>query len=940
MSEGSPFLKIASEHWVASNEYGFAIRDKFPVSPGHTLIIPKRLIPTWWEATPDEQLHLTELISVVKNQLDEEFKPDGYNVGFNGGHAAGQTVDHLHVHVIPRWFGDVDDPRGGVRGVIPAKRAYDGMRDLGALDGNSPTNQTNLINGSERHLRTELLNHLRDESLDRIDLVVSFVLLSGLKLLAGAIEDALDRGASIRILTTDYLAITEKAALGWLLDRMNPPNPKPNQGSLQVQIFRDPKVSFHPKSYIFWTSTGGSGVGFVGSSNLSASALAGGIEWNLRTEEVPILRTSFETLWSDERSVVLDAHFLNQYEQQDRAKAVSRLIDDEDFETIQPTPIQLEALAALEKARADGFGASMVVMATGLGKTWLSAFDSNRPEFQRVLFVAHREEILTQARDVFRRVRPDSSVGMFIGETKSPDSDIVFASVQSLTNHLSGFDPDRFDYVVIDEFHHAVAPSYRKVINHFRPKFQLGMTATPERLDGADLLALCHDNIAYECNLVEALGREALVPFKYWGVADSLDFAPIPWRNGRFDPSILEQGVITLERATNAIEEWELRKGQRTLAFCVSTRHADFMTEQFTKRGYRAASVHSGESSSPRHGSLAALDAGELDVICCVDMFNEGVDLPAVDTVLMLRPTQSPVVFLQQLGRGLRTAENKTHLRVVDFIGNHSSFLMKPRVLLGLTTGEVPSSASLYQAIASNDFKMPDGCSVELSLEAIDLLERFKSVPSQVDLLGDFCNSYIAEHGTRPTATQALRSGLDLSVARANGGWFQFLLDHNLLSDSEAHIVQSHAEFLKEVESTSATKSYKLVTLQALVQQGALGREIPTDELSDSAFQIVCGDPRLVQDVKSKNFPAPQEASTKQWRDHWRRWPLSALTGDLRGKSSTWFSTEERPDGEWFISKFNVNDNDTEIFNQLVAELTDYRMARYLATKGLELANG
>ena len=137
MSEGSPFLKIAPEHWVASNEYGFAIRDKFPVSPGHTLIIPKRLIPTWWEATPDEQLHLTELISVVKNQLDEEFKPDGYNVGFNGGHAAGQTVDHLHVHVIPRWFGDVDDPRGGVRGVIPAKRAYDGMRGLGSLDGAS-----------------------------------------------------------------------------------------------------------------------------------------------------------------------------------------------------------------------------------------------------------------------------------------------------------------------------------------------------------------------------------------------------------------------------------------------------------------------------------------------------------------------------------------------------------------------------------------------------------------------------------------------------------------------------------------------------------------------------------------------------------------------------------------------------------------------------------
>ena len=337
----------------------------------------------------------------------------------------------------------------------------------------------------------------------------------------------------------------------------------------------------------------------------------------------------------------------------------------------KPRPIQEEALRALAQTRSDGFRAGMVTMATGLGKTWLAAFDAARPEVTRVLFVAHREEILKQSRDVFRRVIPDASLGLYYGGEKRPDAEIVFASVQTLSRNLDRFAPDAFDYVFVDEFHHAAAASYRKVLDHFTPDFLVGLTATPDRMDGADLLALCADNLVFECDLIEGIRRDELVPFHYWGVPDPVDFEPIPWRNGKFDPAALEAAVETQERAQSAFDEWQSRRGTRTLAFCVSTHHSDFMSDFFRARGIRCASVHSGQTSAPRHESIDALRAGDLEVIFAVDLFNEGLDVPDIDTVLMLRPTESPIVFLQQFGRGLRTQEGEGALTVIDFIGNH-----------------------------------------------------------------------------------------------------------------------------------------------------------------------------------------------------------------------------------------------------------------------------
>ena len=342
-----------------------------------------------------------------------------------------------------------------------------------------------------------------------------------------------------------------------------------------------------------------------------------------------------------------------------------------------PHSIQQEALAALRETRKAGRNAGLVVLATGLGKTWLSAFDSQG--FRRVLFVAHRDEILGQALETYRAIRPHDSLGRYTGDEKSLESAVLFASIQTLSRqpHLERFGKDEFDYIVVDEFHHAHAGSYRRLIDYFKPRFLLGLTATPERTDGADLLALCEDNLVYRCDLAEGIRRGLLCPFRYFGVPDTVDYRNIPWRNKRFDENELTKAVATQARAANALEQYRKRAGRRTIAFCVSQIHADFMARYFVEHGVSAKAVHAGPTSAPRAESLEALQDGTLSVLCAVDIFNEGVDVPALDTVMMLRPTESRIVWLQQFGRGLRLndSDQTKKLNVIDYIGNHRSFL-------------------------------------------------------------------------------------------------------------------------------------------------------------------------------------------------------------------------------------------------------------------------
>ncbi len=918
---GSPFLLVPEADWVAGNGLAFAIRDKFPVAPGHTLVIPRRLVVTWWDAAADERNALFELVDEVKRQLDLSHRPDGYNVGFNAGPAAGQTVDHLHVHVIPRYAGDMEDPRGGVRHVIPSRGNY-------LTPSTADTPGVDLVDSQERRLRLELLRRLRAPEFDRIDFVVSFVMRSGLDLLARALGDALERGATIRILTSDYLRITDADALARLFDLAT----GGTAGTLTTRIFHDDSTSFHPKAYLFWSSDGDLAVGFVGSNNLSKSGIDGGVEWAMGTEQVAPLRRAFDRLWDDPRARPLTADWLQTYRSHRREPGEVVPIGVEIEAPVQPAtprPVQKEALRALEQTRLDGHRAGLVVMATGLGKTWVAAFDSARPQFRRVLFVAHREEILRQSRDAFRQVQPDGDFGLYFGGEKQPDARVVFASIATLANRFEEFPPDAFDYIVVDEFHHAAAPTYRRVIEHFTPAFLLGLTATPDRLDGADLLALCGDNLVFERTLVDGITSGDLCPFTYYGIADVTDFAPIPWRNGRFEPDALAEAVETKARARQTYDEWAQRRGSRTLAFCASTTHADVMTRFFAERGVRAAAVHSGPSTAPRGAAIEQLRAGELDIIFTVDVFNEGLDVPAIDTVLLLRPTASPVVFLQQLGRGLRNDGSGKQLTVVDLIGNHHSFLARPRALLELG-GRSVSTKELLDRMRSGDFDLPAGCSVHYDVEVVDLLRQLVRL-GRTDLVADFCRRYHEEHGRRPTAIQAYRAGVNPEQPRrTHGGWFRFLAGLDLLDDAERRVVERSGDTLLAIEAEPISKSYKLVTFQALLRDGLLRRGGDVTSITTTAQRLVAGDPRLLADAANKELGDPASASVEQFARFWRKFPLDHLAGQGSGAS------RENPlfhfDGDRFVPTFHVS-VDGEIFDALVAELVDYRLARYLLTR-------
>lgn len=939
----TPFLDIPSSDWLASNRSAFAIFDRYPVSEGHCLIVSRRLIPTWWDALPEEQADILALVADVKRLLDERYSPPAYNIGINAGAAAGQTIFHLHVHLIPRYSGDADHPEGGVRNVFPAKANY--LLPATSTDSNTRGERSRLLDSLEgRVLQGELLRAVRNPEHDRIDLVVSFVMPSGLEIVLRDLHDALARGATIRLLTTGYLGITSPDALLRLVD-LAAASPIVDQGTFAVKAFDDDAVSFHPKGYLFWNSSTQAGQLFVGSGNLSRSGLAGGVEWTLHSRDVEDAVSSFEQLWNDPRSIDVDDQWVAEYRGRrqlmvdvtlldEPVSSATGLLPEDDVDRPRldagtgvgeptPTPIQREALDALEETRNQGYRAGLVVMATGLGKTWLAAFDSNRPQFARLLFIAHRIEILVQARDVFRRLRPEARLGFFVGAERHPEAEVVFATVQTLQLNLGTFSPDSFDYIVVDEFHHAEAPTYRAVLAHFTPEFLLGLTATPERMDGADLLALCADNLVFRCDLVEGIVRQELVPFRYWGVPDTVDFTPIPWRNGRFATGDLEIALVTEQRADAALREWRRRAGARTLGFCCSIAHAEYMAEHFRRHQVAAAALHSQSAAGWRQQAVEQLTGGALDVLFTVDLFNEGVDLPAVDTVLFLRPTESPVVFLQQLGRGLRTSEDKDHLSVVDFVGNHHSFLTPLRTLLSLQLGHRASDREIALALDAGTFSLPAGCSIDYSLEAVDLLRSLITThPARgLEYLRELCTQLYDEEGFRPTALQLTLAGGNL--ASVHQGWFGLLRDMGLLDSEEKAVMDLAEEVLREVETTSMTRSFKMVALQAMLRDGALSFGMDVSLLALRSLKLIESDPRLAADVDTNTFPSLSEAPASSWERYWRDNPVAAWN-----RSSLFRVTDDR-----LTPTFVIPDALQYTFQAMVAELVEWRLYRYLSRR-------
>ncbi|QJD59919.1 DUF3427 domain-containing protein [Pseudomonas sp. gcc21] len=780
------------------------------------------------------------------------------------------------------------------------------------------------VGGSQHHFLPKLCHAIR--SSDQIDMAVAFVKTTGLNLLLPDLLDVLQKErepepARVRILISDYLDITDPEALRKL-------SLLQDHGA-QIAVYESKGSSFHMKAYLFAGHRGDShwGRAFIGSSNISRQALQDGLEWNYQIDYPPdtgYLETvsRFEELFRHPKVVVLTDNWIDAYARR-RVPPPQPVAPGSMEQEAPPTPnpIQKAALKALDATRDEGYTRGLVVLATGLGKTWLSAFDAKQLGARRILFVAHREEILYQAAETFVRIKPDSRVGFYMGKQRDRSVDILCASIQTLGKeaHLERFAPQHFDYIVVDEFHHAAAPTYHRLLKHFAPQFLLGLTATPERTDRSDILSLCDDNLVYECPLFDGVRSDFLVPFHYYGIYDeTVEYQAIPWRNGKFDPELLANKLATMGRARHALRVWNQHKQLRTMAFCVSRSHADYMARYFQKHDVRAVSVH-GNSEMSRGEALESLESGGLDVIFSVDLFNEGVDLPAIDTVLLLRPTESKVLFLQQIGRGLRKSQGKKQLVILDFVGNHQSFFHKPQALMGQAMN-FRQLAEFARQAEQNRLDLPEGCFVNYDLELIDFLKGLdqKGAEKDYQALKDTL-------GRRPSLTEYYHFGANISqIRKQHGSWFGLLHAMGDLPEKEGELLSAHEDFFVEVEKTSMTKSFKMILLEAFQAVNGWEKSVELPALAQESWRILKRRPRLFSEVAEsvRRF----DGGSTEWQQYWRKNPVDHWTN----KSPALF----RVAAGRFEPTFTVESSAFATFESMVQELVDYRIASYEARQG------
>ncbi len=756
----------------------------------------------------------------------------------------------------------------------------------------------NALTGPKDYLLDYLLRNI--EKAENIRFNVSFLMETGIKAILPALKEASEKGTPIKILTTRYMGITEPAAIYLLLDQLGE--------QVDIRFYADNHRSFHPKAYIFDYLDDGEI--FVGSSNLSLSALTLGVEWNLRLtksqsfDDYHKFSETFNQLFSQESIPVTDK-ILREYASSWKQRAHI----DESQDYLSPRGAQIEALYELKKARNEGVHKGLVIAATGTGKTYLAAFDSKN--YRRILFLAHREEILKQAQASFKNVRPEASTGMYYGKEKDDSADIYFATVQTLSreDNLHRFRSTYFDYIIVDEFHHAAADSYKVILEHFNPKFLLGLTATPYRMDNRDIFALCEDNVIYEIYLKDAINRGMLVPFKYYGVYDETDYDNITYRNGKYLVPELEANLINPMRASLILEKYQLLARQRSLAFCVSIKHAEFMAEYFSIGGIPSVAVHSGTQNNPytmnRERAINSLIAGEIEVIFAVDIFNEGVDIPSIDTVMFLRPTDSYVVFLQQLGRGLRKDNGKEYLTVLDFIGNYK----RAHYIPALLAGDNPMHQKKTNPL---DISYPNNCQVQYDFKLLDLFrEMTKRDPLPKRMREEYYR--LKEELQRRPKRIDIYEGSDIPIREfSKHGWIRFLATNNELTALEQTWLDTPVEeFLKYLEKTRMSKLYKLPTIAALIEGQKTNKEVSLEKVGEKFMLFYTQNPLHQRDLRDKS------------NKNWRSWTTSHFT-DLARKNPVHFLSK---------SKFFNYDEIKQVFSMadelipyLCPELTEHTL--------------
>jgi superfamily II DNA or RNA helicase/HKD family nuclease/predicted house-cleaning noncanonical NTP pyrophosphatase (MazG superfamily) len=783
--------------------------------------------------------------------------------------------------------------------------------------------------------RSRLLDALRRELAGCLSasIAVSFVLESGLDLLEGALRCALLRGVSIRFLTTDYLQVTEPEALQRLI-RL--------PGHIELRAFSHPNRAFHPKAYVFDRGNG-EGCAFVGSSNVSRSGLMDGVEWtwSIRATDyghpMEELLGEFDALFRSEHAHPVTPTWIDAY-------AASRVLETGRVQEavpipglIEPRPVQALALAELARLREEGEKRALVIAATGLGKTWLAALDSR--EFQRVLFIAHREELLLQAADAFRAVHRSRSVGLVTGDRYEIDRDLVFATIQTLSRArvLEEAELSRFDYVVIDEFHHAAAPSYTRVIERLAPQFLIGLTATPYRADNRDIYAICEGNVAYEVGLFEAISLGWLCPFRYYGISDVIEYGSdlLNKSRTRYDAVRLSERYRDPRRTTLILSHYRAHPSRAALGFCVSIEHAEAMAKAFQSAGIAALALHSKSNAEDRATAVARLSKGDLAILFTVDLFNEGVDIPCVDLVLFLRPTESMTVFLQQLGRGLRLSEGKERLTVIDLIGNHRNAEFKLPFLVGLEDDDVEAPrralGELRQMMrGQRPPRLPAGIEIEIEELAVEKLEQVvKAGATQKVLLAEAFRDLRKLMGRRPTLPELDRQGRFCAahyLRRSTwGSWYGVLRTLDGLTTEEVEVEAECGEFLKEVETTAMTKSFKMVVLRSLLDEGCLTSGMPVREIA-RYFRTHFSREANRFDVVGTRVEDIAHCAEDILLRYVLENPIHAWVGGNKEEPSRWFAYDS---GRGVFLYTGPNPRHGEVFAAALRERVDYQLMRY-----------
>jgi superfamily II DNA or RNA helicase len=594
----------------------------------------------------------------------------------------------------------------------------------------TPLSQSSLFTNS--HNEPNLANELKLEILssDSVDILVSFIKWSGIRCLKEALDE-FTKTRRLRVITTSYMGASDYEAIEYLTKLPN----------TEVKISYDTKrTKHHAKAYMFRRETGFS-TAYIGSSNISKSAIEQGLEWNVKISErdskdiFDKFEATFESYWNDEEFITFD---ISQEEKLRKALQSEKYRGEEDAIydfNITPNHFQKDILEKLKVEREIyNKYKNLVVAATGVGKTVISAFDykrfvkENRGENTKLLFVAHKQEILKQSLGTFRAVLRDRNFGELYYGGKRPNSmENLFVTIQTFNSQrlLEKTTPDYYDFIIVDEFHRAAADSYQELLKYYKPKVLLGLTATPERMDGRNVFEYFDDRIAAELRLGEAIDNKLLAPFHYFCITDTtVDYSKVDWINKSYDKTMLDNLISgNTQRADLIIKSlYDYLRNLDTatgLGFCNSVKHAEFMADYFNRKSIPSVALHAESSETERDDAIAALRNGKINFIFTRDLFNEGVDIPEVNTVLFLRPTESLTIFIQQLGRGLRIAEGKECVTVLDYVGQaHKQYNYYEK----FAAISRKKGAELKESIKENNVLLPRGCYLYMEQVAKDYI--------------------------------------------------------------------------------------------------------------------------------------------------------------------------------------------------------------------------